>query len=209
MEETRNRILEHSVKKFMENGFYKTSMEEISSELGISKKTLYKYFDSKSDLVRQVVVNFIELQKKRVDEIIMDKKADIIEKLILLTKRNTDSTRMVNEKFRNDIRLHEPKLHKYCEKFQNESTSRIVTELIKQGKKEKVIEDYPPALIVESTNVLLRNLFSMEYISGSGYSTDTIFKFIVNLLLNGVLTPRGKMKFKTYKKRRVYNGKNR
>ncbi|HPS65222.1 MAG TPA: TetR/AcrR family transcriptional regulator [Ignavibacteria bacterium] len=209
MEEIRNRILEYSAKKFMENGFYKTSMDEIASELGMSKKTLYKYFDSKSDLVRQVAVNFIETQKKRVDEIIMDKKADIIEKLILLTKRNTDSTRMVNEKWHNDIRLHEPKLHKYCEKFQNESISRIATELIKQGKKEKVIEDYPPALIVESTNVLLRNLFSMEYVSGSGYSIDTIFTFIVNLLLNGVLTPRGKMKFKTYKKRRVYNGKNR
>lgn len=209
MEEIRNRILEYSAKKFMENGFYKTSMDEIASELGMSKKTLYKYFDSKSDLVRQVAVNFIETQKKRVDEIIMDKKADIIEKLILLTKRNTDRTRMVNEKWHNDIRLHEPKLHKYCEKFQNESISRIATELIKQGKKERVIEDYPPALIVESTNVLLRNLFSMEYISGSGYSIDTIFTFIVNLLLNGVLTPRGKMKFKTYKKRRVYNGKNR
>ncbi len=209
MEEIRNRILEYSAKKFMENGFYKTSMDEIASELGMSKKTLYKYFDSKSDLVRQVAVNFIETQKKRVDEIIMDKKADIIEELILLTKRNTDSTRMVNEKWHNDIRLHEPKLHKYCEKFQNESISRIATELIKQGKKEKVIEDYPPALIVESTNVLLRNLFSMEYVSGSGYSIDTIFTFIVNLLLNGVLTPRGKMKFKTYKKRRVYNGKNR
>lgn len=209
MEEIRNRILEYSAKIFMENGFYKTSMDEIASELGMSKKTLYKYFDSKSDLVRQVAVNFIETQKKRVDEIIMDKKADIIEKLILLTKRNTDRTRMVNEKWHNDIRLHEPKLHKYCEKFQNESISRIATELIKQGKKERVIEDYPPALIVESTNILLRNLFSMEYISGSGYSIDTIFSFIVNLLLNGVLTPRGKMKFKTYKKRRVYNGKNR
>lgn len=209
MEEIRNRILEYSAKKFMENGFYKTSMDEIASELGMSKKTLYKYFDSKSDLVQQVAVNFIETQKKWVDEIIMDRKTDIIEKLILLTKRNTDRTRMVNEKWHNDIRLHEPKLHKYCEKFQNESISRIATELIKQGKKEKVIEDYPPALIVESTNILLRNLFSMEYISGSGYSIDTIFTFIVNLLLNGVLTPRGKMKFKTYKKRRVYNGKNR
>lgn len=209
MEEIRNRILEYSAKIFMENGFYKTSMDEIASELGMSKKTLYKYFDSKSDLVQQVAVNFIETQKKWVDEIIMDRKTDIIEKLILLTKRNTDRTRMVNEKWHNDIRLHEPKLHKYCEKFQNESISRIATELIKQGKKERVIEDYPPALIVESTNILLRNLFSMEYISGSGYSIDTIFSFIVNLLLNGVLTPRGKMKFKTYKKRRVYNGKNR
>lgn len=203
MIDTRNRILEYSKAIFLKNGFYKTSMDELSIDLGMSKKTLYKYFESKSELVKEVVINLYDSLKEKSDKILMNPKIDTVEKLILLTKMNTETERLINEKWHSDIKLHEPKLQKYCEKFQNDSMNRISLALIRQGKKEQVIENYPSDLIIDSTNVLLRNLFSRDYIAGSKYSTEKIFSFIVNLMLNGLLTPKGKLKLKTIKKRRA------
>jgi AcrR family transcriptional regulator len=40
----------------MNNGFHKTTMDEIAKELRISKKTIYKHFSSKDELVRAVFV---------------------------------------------------------------------------------------------------------------------------------------------------------
>ncbi|MBK7254925.1 MAG: helix-turn-helix transcriptional regulator, partial [Ignavibacteria bacterium] len=49
--EEKEKILNYSRNKFHREGFYKTSMDEISSELHISKKTIYKYFSSKEKLL--------------------------------------------------------------------------------------------------------------------------------------------------------------
>ena len=46
-EQERERILNYSINKFHAEGFYKTSMDEIARDLQISKKTIYKYFQSK------------------------------------------------------------------------------------------------------------------------------------------------------------------
>jgi len=49
----RLRILEHSMEKFKSVGFIKISMDEIASDLKMSKKTIYKYFHSKEELVEK------------------------------------------------------------------------------------------------------------------------------------------------------------
>lgn len=47
----RDKILEKSGKMFLTLGFKSVTMDDIAKELGISKKTLYKYFSNKADLV--------------------------------------------------------------------------------------------------------------------------------------------------------------
>ena len=54
IKQDRSKILEHSRKKFHAEGFYKTSMDEIAKDLHISKKTIYKHFPSKEELLRAI-----------------------------------------------------------------------------------------------------------------------------------------------------------
>ena len=55
MEEMQHRILEDSVDLFFKYGIKSITMDDISKELGISKKTLYKHVSNKGDLVEQGV----------------------------------------------------------------------------------------------------------------------------------------------------------
>jgi AcrR family transcriptional regulator len=48
---------------FMKYGFKSITMDDVSRELGISKKTLYQYFEDKNDLVKQTVQQHLEDQK--------------------------------------------------------------------------------------------------------------------------------------------------
>ncbi len=50
MNETFKKLIKISVKKFSDKGYYGTSMQEISDELGIRKPSVYNYIDSKEDL---------------------------------------------------------------------------------------------------------------------------------------------------------------
>jgi AcrR family transcriptional regulator len=50
----RNEILEKSKELFLNLGFKSVTMDEIANSLGVSKKTIYKYFKNKTDLVDAV-----------------------------------------------------------------------------------------------------------------------------------------------------------
>lgn len=55
MEDTKENILIQAEKMFNRSGIKEVSMDSVASELSVSKKTLYQYFESKSDLINQVL----------------------------------------------------------------------------------------------------------------------------------------------------------
>ena len=52
--ERKNEIIEASITLFCERGLDLTSMQDIANAAGISKATLYFYFDSKAELIQEV-----------------------------------------------------------------------------------------------------------------------------------------------------------
>lgn len=203
MKDTKEKIIEYTTKKFLKSGFYKTGMDKLAKEMKISKKTIYKYFNTKSELVQASATYYFDSLREQADKIVSDKKIGTLEKMILLTKMHTEKLRLINEKYYEDLRTHEPHLHKDCEKMQNESINKITLMLLDQGKKEKVFENYPSELLLETVNSLMKNLFNPEYIKNSKYNQEKIFTFMVNLLLNGILTKDGKSKYKNIIERKL------
>lgn len=53
--EIKDRILQESLSLFTRNGIKSVSMDDIASHLGISKKTLYKWFENKDQIVSAVI----------------------------------------------------------------------------------------------------------------------------------------------------------
>lgn len=67
-DEVKKRILEISTKRFCKFGFSRVSTDELANCLGISRKTLYKHYPTKNDLVRAVVTNIMDEVKEFVSE---------------------------------------------------------------------------------------------------------------------------------------------
>ncbi len=53
--EIKEKILNKAGNSFLKFGFKSITMDDIANDLGISKKTIYKYFNNKRDLVTQAV----------------------------------------------------------------------------------------------------------------------------------------------------------
>jgi hypothetical protein len=62
--ETYNRIQEQAKALFMKYGMRSVSMDDIASELGMSKKTIYQFFADKDQLVEAVVESDIHDMQK-------------------------------------------------------------------------------------------------------------------------------------------------
>jgi AcrR family transcriptional regulator len=57
--EVKDRILQAALGLFTRNGIKSVSMDDIATHLGISKKTLYKWFENKDQIVSAVIANHL------------------------------------------------------------------------------------------------------------------------------------------------------
>jgi AcrR family transcriptional regulator len=63
-EETRQRLLDASLKIFARNGFERATVDEIVREAGFSKGAFYVHFESKEDLFWEILRQRIEVRKE-------------------------------------------------------------------------------------------------------------------------------------------------
>ena len=58
------RIVHTAEEQIRKYGFRKFTVDDIAADLGISKKTIYKYFDSKKQIISAVVDTHLEMEKQ-------------------------------------------------------------------------------------------------------------------------------------------------
>ncbi len=85
MEEKEIEILQNAARIFMRFGIKSVTMDDIAREMAVSKKTLYKYFADKNDLVNKIIdaklnMNFEECNAAKKDSV------NAIDELFLINK---------------------------------------------------------------------------------------------------------------------------
>ena len=196
---TREKIIEIARQKFFTDGFVKTSIDEIAREYHISKKTIYKHFKSKDELLTSVVKDFTGKVTNSISEIMKTRK-NSIEKLIDVLNLIQNSIRQLNFRYIDDIQKHKPKLWGHIEKFRKENLEKIVYQTIEEGKKEGLFNDVNPDIVFRIFYGAVRNVISPEFLITSPISRDEAIDETFEILLNGVLTNDGRKLYKKQKK---------
>ncbi|MGR9052356.1 MAG: TetR/AcrR family transcriptional regulator [Gammaproteobacteria bacterium] len=77
----RDGIVETAFKLFSNNGFYATGVDLIMREAGVSKRTLYKYFPSKNELVVAVLEYYRETYRTRMESMLASNETSARDKI--------------------------------------------------------------------------------------------------------------------------------
>ena len=133
--------------RFLNEGFYKTSMDELAGDLRISKKTIYKYFSSKGDIINLIAAD-IQKEVKAKIEVVKDNPGDAVQKALLLTGLLSSFLMNLSEKWIKDLRIHYPQKWREIEKFRDENLLNTLVNIIEQGKKEELFENHPSEIIL-------------------------------------------------------------
>lgn len=72
-------ILKTAAELFLNYGFKSVTMDELANALGMSKKTLYQYFENKNDLVEATTLYMYHTIQTGINEIILQDKSPIEE----------------------------------------------------------------------------------------------------------------------------------
>ena len=192
--EDQNKIVELTEEKFFRDGFYKTTMDEVASELKMSKKTIYKFFPSKDDLVKAIANHFMEgVKSKVVPALNSDKNA--IEKLAELNKILAKISEKVSTKRMDEIKTYFPSLWNEIDNFRTKMMFANITKVIDQGKAEGLFVDYPTPIIMNTLVSSIRATVNPEFILNNNFSISEAALLVFKIVIGGIVTDKGKKIF--------------
>jgi len=192
------KIIDFCKDYFLENGFYKTTMDEIAAHLRMSKKTIYKYYSTKEDLVKETISKFLEFHKKNIGKIINENSNAVI-KLNELFNYIGKMIAKINEKFIRDIQTQMPDLWKDIDAFRTKMMTINIGKIIEQGKKEGVFIDKTSAIITGVFISAVRGVINPEFIMANKFSIKMALEETIEIIINGITTDKGKKAFQLLK----------
>jgi len=189
--EEKEKILDGSQEKLFTSGFYKTTMDDIASSLKVSKKTIYKYFPSKNDLVMAVANHFTEKMRKKILPIIESDK-NAVEKLAELLALLSKTAGKIGDRLFSELRNNYPEVWKQVDSFRTEMMYGNITKVYEQGKAEGLFLDYPTPIVMNVFVNAVRTTVNPEFIMNNNFSMVVAAQTTFRIILGGVLTEKGK-----------------
>lgn len=186
MEDIKNLILDKATERMDRFGYKKTTMDEISRDCKISKKTIYQYFLDKEDMFRCLLLRechkTIAILFAQIGEV-----ADPLERLVLLIRKavayfNQDHfiTRILKD---NDLFV--ALAHKKYHEIIDEEIIGIIAEIIREGKEQGKFRDIDEKIIAYA-GFRLFQAFSYERtkpLRDDEDYTEELVDFIVNAIV--------------------------
>ena len=194
-QETKDQILEHASERYLEAGISKVSIDELAADLGMSKKTVYKFFPGKDVLLKAIVGLMTHRVQKQIQEIVSSDKPFEQKMTSLLYVIGKLLGRM-SRQFVRDMQRFAPALWKEIETFRREHVLSHLREMFKQAKEEKIFrEDLNTDLFYLVFVSSVEAIVNPQVLSENSFSAQEAFRGILKLLVEGALTKEAKEKY--------------
>ncbi|MFP4288016.1 MAG: TetR/AcrR family transcriptional regulator [Bacteroidales bacterium] len=135
MEDKVRKILTASEELFDHFGFSKSTSEEIAKKAGVSKRTLYKYFDSKKKILEVFIIQKIETLRHELDRILA-KHIIFPEKMRQITTQVAVTLSGMSTHFLNDLKTNVPDVWQKISDFRREMVHVYFPMLLDEGIRE-------------------------------------------------------------------------
>ena len=194
-ESVRGRIIAVARRSFFANGFRRITMDDLAGELGISKKTLYEHFSSKTALVEAAILDKFDGIDSNLEQITSMCSSDFIGTLHRLLAYIQQQTGEIQPPFLRDIRRR-PELFGQVESRRRDLVQRHFGKLIREGRRAGIIrDDIAPELIIEITLGALERIMNPVKTAELDITPRTGYSAIISVIFNGVITEKARAQF--------------
>ncbi len=192
-QDVKRRILEKARELFFRWGFSKISADRIAEELGMSKKTLYRHFPSKKEMLREAVFMTLGDVETKFAAIAADGRLSRIEKLRESFRTAAVTVSQIQGDLIRDMARTVPDVWRQIEQQRERIIFSHLKRLLAEGTENGIIrEDLDQDLILHVHFELLRSILTPENLAGMPYSMVDVLEAVVNILYGGILTDEGR-----------------
>ena len=172
---------------FSQHGIKSVSMDDLARNMGISKRTIYEFFEDKETLLAEGIKYNHDKMKQVLNELEKGPYS-VLEVIILFYEEYMKRPRWYNRKFYDDL-IRYPKALEKSEKSKADF-SKLCMKLFTRGVKEGVIQK---DINFEIVTLLAKEQVKMIRPTGAflNHSVSEVFKTILFTFLRGICTEKG------------------
>lgn len=189
------RIVSGARQHFFAHGFRGVTMDDLAAELGMSKKTLYARFPSKSALLEAVIAEKFRDVDAELAKVIAACEADCIaalRELLACIRRHMEE---LQPSFLRDVAREAPELFKLVQANRRAVIQRHFGKLLSEGRKAGMIrKDLPVELAIEILIGAADAVANPQKLLELGISPKTALSTIITIFLEGMITDKGRRK---------------
>ncbi|UJP63519.1 TetR/AcrR family transcriptional regulator [Mongoliitalea daihaiensis] len=204
--EIESKILEVAYKLFLKQGYKNTTMDDIAQELSMSKKTLYKYFPGKLELL---AASFDILKTRlslKVETLLDNKYIPFTGKLKSLLTTVAADLAPINPELLDDLREHATEIWAELQTYIRESAFLRFQKLIQEGVSQGfILPHINISLVVCLYAAAIQSLidshfleqFPAEMQKQMNISTADKYDQAIQIIFQGILTDEARKEFQS------------
>lgn len=192
IEVKKTKILEDADKIFSKYGIKSVTMDDLAREMGVSKKTIYQFFEDKDDLVKQVMTCGMESHKCEIKNV-LEKNLNAIDESLEIFKLVMTDMKDISHNVMYDLKKYHPETYKIFEHFKNHEMIQVINSNLHKGIKEGYYrEDIDLEIIGRAYSVMITTVFENADYFGTKYSTGDIYKQVFKYHISGIASKKGR-----------------
>lgn len=197
--DVKKKILKAAESLFMKYGVRSISMDDISRQLSVSKKTLYQHFSDKEDIVSMTCQIHLETVANKFQEINRTAK-NAIEELAKISMCLRQIAEETNPSLLFDLQKYHPKAWAVWLSHKNKTIRESVVRNLKQGIEEG---HYRPELNVDVIAAMRLELTQLAFDDNvfptSRYRLSDVQMEMFDHFVHGLVTEKGRKLYLKYK----------
>ncbi len=198
MNEEKEKIIIFASEKFLRGGFYRTTMDEIAAEMHISKKTIYRNFSSKEELVIEVAKRVLHQNAFMIEKEVKSE-CNPVEKLCRIIEIVGKILMKMSDTVVGDIHHYSPKVWNQIDEFRTKKMTEYLTYIISAGQQQSLFVKKNPEIMISIFIASVRSIVNPQFIINNRFTMAEALRETVEILMNGILTEKGKKVFNKLK----------
>jgi len=187
-EQVRAKIVRKASEEILVRGYTRVTMDDIATGLGMSKKTLYRVFPGKREMLLAVLSDITSEIERGLLLVLNQGKADFIEKLRSVMEYISVQYSRIGEGFLEDLRTCEPDILRNLERFREDLVQRYFHQLIEEGiQKGAFRADIDSRVLALVYIASIRQILNPRTVMELGTSPLRTYEAIFRLLFEGML----------------------
>ena len=196
--EVKERILTKAADLFMRYGIRSITMDEIASQLGISKKTIYQFFTDKDDMVSAVIER--EIKENEVECLqYKDQAADAVQEIFIAVEDLDEMLKYMNPLMLYDLEKHHPRAFQKLREYKYQFLYQAILDNLTRGRQEGVYRtDFQMDIVAKNRIESAFLVFNPDLFPHTRYKISEVNFELAMLFLHGVATEKGKQLIERY-----------
>ena len=191
MDEKKIEIMEKAAAVLMRYGIKSITMDELASQLGISKKTLYLYFSDKNDLVYQIIYAKTAVIEKHCTMVQLNA-SSAIDEMLEIGKFILNSFGNINPSVFFDLQKFHPDAWKIIQNHKWNFVYQTMKANIIRGKKEGYyIESLDEDVYARINVSMTDSVVTGESFPVTDFKFDELFFEINHFFIRGLVNEKG------------------